>query len=590
MYKSICKCKKWGGGRMYISYMSIKNYRNFEFYEIELDSFNIIIGENDAGKSNLLEAMQLILSNNGIDYFAKALKISDLNKKSLDAFIDKVSVKSTELLELLKEKKDVKEFIDIVPVVEITLRFKEPKDAYEMALLDDWKNEDKGEIYYELKYIYEPNNYNDVLEYCANIANELKEKAGIGYPIELYDYKIISTNNNKKVDYKSMKNFMISAIKAERDSFSENESSKSNKLVCSMLEKNLSDNDRIAIFKSYQEFFDKVKSADSFKKVFENDAAKDIENLNNYLREIILSPNFPNTKNIFSNITLSYGSEFLYQKGLGKRNFIYMLFVFNYFNSYTQGFNTIFIEEPEAHLCVNNFNLILDFITKFLKHKNNSKIQVILTTHNQKAINKLKLNNAIVLSNNKAVSFKNVEKELVNYLAKRPNFDILKLLFANRVILVEGTSEEMFINTYLELLQDKISTIEVITIGQRGFRTFLDIWLKLNSTNLNKKIGIVRDYDNLENSKLEHDKYDKNYENIIVRTTELYTFENDLVNCNNNKNILSNYLNIKMDELEEELISDKADYMLKICDGMLNKEITVDPPKHILEVVQCLMD
>ena len=357
-----------------------------------------------------------------------------------------------------------------------------------------------------------------------------------------------------------------------------------------MLEKNLSANDRIAIFKSYQEFFDKIQSADSFKKVFENDAAKEIENLDNYLREIILAPNFPNTKNIFSNITLSYGSEFLYQKGLGKRNFIYMLFVFNYFNSYTHGFNTIFLEEPEAHLCVNNFNLILDFITKFLKHKNNSNIQVILTTHNQKAINKLKLNNAIVLSNDKAVSFKSVDKELVNYLAKRPNFDILKLLFANRVILVEGTSEEMFINTYIELLKDKISSIEVIAIGQRGFRTFLDIWLQLNSTNLKRKIGIVRDYDNLQKSKLDHDKYDEIYENIIVRTTELYTFENDLVNCNNNRKVLSDYLDINVDELEEKLISDKADYLLKICDGMLNGEITIDPPKHILEVVQCLME
>ena len=214
VYNNVCKCKKWGDG-MYISYMSIKNYRNFESFEIELNPFSIIIGENDAGKSNLLEAMQLILSNNSIDYFTKALKISDLNKKSLETFINKVSEKSAELLEALKEKKDLKEFINIVPVVEVTLRFKEPKDAYEMALLDEWKNEDKGEIFYELRYICEPNNYNDVLEYCANIANELKEKAGIGYPIELYDYKVISTNNNKKVDYKSMKNFMISAIKAE---------------------------------------------------------------------------------------------------------------------------------------------------------------------------------------------------------------------------------------------------------------------------------------------------------------------------------------------------------------------------------------
>ena len=39
---------------------------------------------------------------------------------------------------------------------------------------------------------------------------------------------------------------------------------------------------------------------------------------------------------------------------------------------------------------------------------------------------------------------------MVNYLAKRPNFDILKILFAKRLILVEGPTEEMFINTFLD--------------------------------------------------------------------------------------------------------------------------------------------
>jgi putative ATP-dependent endonuclease of OLD family len=575
---------------MYISYICIKNFRNFEFFEIKLNPFSIIIGENDAGKSNLLEAMQLVLSNNSIDYFSKALKISDLNKNALGTFILQIVDKSNDLLQALKEKKDVKEFIDLVPVVEITVRFTDPKEAYEMALLDDWKNEENGDMFYEIKYICEPIKYNDVLEYCAYMANELKDKAGIGYPIELYDYKIISTNNDKKVDYKSMKNFMISSIKAERDTFSENENNKSNKLISTMLEKNLSDNDRIAIFKSYQEFFEKIGSADSFKKVFDNDAAKEIENLDDHLSKIVLTPNFPNTKNIFSNIALSYGNEFLYQKGLGKRNFIYMLFVFSYFNSYTEGFNTIFLEEPEAHLCVNNFNLILDFITKFLKSKNNSRLQVILTTHNQKAINKLKLNNVIVLSKDKAISFKNVDKQLVNYLAKRPNFDILKLLFANRVILVEGPTEEMFINTYLETITHKISTIEVIAIGHRGFRTFLDIWLELNKSNTSRKIGIVRDYDNLENSKLEHDKYDETYENIIVRTTVGYTFENDFVNCNKNREVLGAFLDVTAEKLEDKLISDKAEYMMKICDGIINEEIIIDPPKHILEVVEWMIE
>ena len=39
---------------------------------------------------------------------------------------------------------------------------------------------------------------------------------------------------------------------------------------------------------------------------------------------------------------------------------------------------------------------------------------------------------------------------LGNGSLKGPNFDILKILFAKRLILVEGSTEEMFINTMLD--------------------------------------------------------------------------------------------------------------------------------------------
>ena len=68
--------------------------------------------------------------------------------------------------------------------------------------------------------------------------------------------------------------------------------------------------------------------------------------------------------------------------------------------------------------------------------------QTIISSHNPNIINKLEFKNVIAFSNNKAISFKDVDLKLVQYLSKRPNFDILKLLFSNRVILVEGTTEE----------------------------------------------------------------------------------------------------------------------------------------------------
>lgn len=48
---------------MYICKVAIENFRNFKTFEIKLKPFTVIIGENNIGKSNLLEAISLVLSD-----------------------------------------------------------------------------------------------------------------------------------------------------------------------------------------------------------------------------------------------------------------------------------------------------------------------------------------------------------------------------------------------------------------------------------------------------------------------------------------------------------------------------------------------
>ena len=48
---------------MYISKLTIENYRNFDDFEITLKPFTLIIGENNTGKTDLLNALGLIFSN-----------------------------------------------------------------------------------------------------------------------------------------------------------------------------------------------------------------------------------------------------------------------------------------------------------------------------------------------------------------------------------------------------------------------------------------------------------------------------------------------------------------------------------------------
>ena len=64
---------------MIIEKLTIENYRNFRSFEIELKRFNLIIGENNIGKTNLLNALGLIFSPDITFYQKRNLEVDDIN-------------------------------------------------------------------------------------------------------------------------------------------------------------------------------------------------------------------------------------------------------------------------------------------------------------------------------------------------------------------------------------------------------------------------------------------------------------------------------------------------------------------------------
>lgn len=65
---------------MYISNLKIANYRNFHgTFAINLQPFTLIIRENNIGKSNLLNAIGLVLSQDITMFKKRMLDIDDIN-------------------------------------------------------------------------------------------------------------------------------------------------------------------------------------------------------------------------------------------------------------------------------------------------------------------------------------------------------------------------------------------------------------------------------------------------------------------------------------------------------------------------------
>jgi putative ATP-dependent endonuclease of OLD family len=563
---------------MYIKKVTINNYRSFRFFEAELQKLTVVIGENDTGKTNFFTALSLPLSGNHIDFNQKRLGISDINKEAVIDFMTSVINNGADQLQKL-------------PKVTVTVEFADPKDGYETALLAKWLVSEGGKETYKIRYDFKPKDDTDVLKLVKKtlVGKSVDDINWFTLPVELYDYQIVSVNNEKPIAYSDLKHVSIYNISADRDDFSESSSMKSNSIFTKLLMNTLNDDDKSQINTAYSEFFSAIEETETFDKIIGTNP--DFDNYDSIVKQLECTPNLPNLKNILSNITLKYGNEFLYQKGLGQRNLIYILILFAYYKSCGDTFNLCCIEEPEAHLSVNNIRLVRDFIEKSSSNSS-SLVQTIISTHNPSIINKLKISNVLAFTGDKAISLSETPTKLVDYLRKRPNFDILKLLFSNKVILVEGPTEEMLICTYLSK-QTALNDIDIIAIGQRGYTTFLDIWLVLNKDNPTKKIGIIRDYDNSNKAQARHDAYDAAHANVTVRTTTNYTLEIDLVEANNNLVLLNGLFNMTGDvkEVSDHMINGKTARMLDVCDAMTDEEnpLAIELPAHIAQVIEAVL-
>ncbi|WP_417657990.1 ATP-dependent nuclease [Pseudidiomarina aestuarii] len=565
---------------MYIRTVEIENYRAFKSFEIRLSPLSLIIGENEAGKTNLFDALALPLKNNDISFNKKRLSVSDINREAIKDFYQAI----------IKGKED-DEIKALIPKVRVEVEFTEPKNIIEEGVIGKWIIGEEADDSYKIRYDFRPKDADHFVKTAKELLEgikDIKDTRWFNLPIELYDYNVTQSNNGLKVSYSDLRLIAINSINAERDDFAESSTQKSNDILTKMLISSLEDSDKAKINSAYTSFFDEIESTETFKKIVT--PAPDFENFfDEIVDKLECIPNLPNLKSILSNITLKSGESYLYQRGLGYRNLVYIYLLFEFFKGNRNALNLCCIEEPEAHLSVNNLRFASDFIYKSTQ-KGGSSLQAVISSHSPQIINKLELTNVIVLSGNEAVHLTDSNMHLTNYLRKRPNFDILKLLLSNKTVLVEGTTEEMLINAILYRDNGNVSSLEVISIEQTGFTTFMDVWLQVNRSNTKKKLSIIRDYDENDTTKSKHEEYDTNNANIRVRTTTKYTLEDDLAAADGNLSRLNKLFKKNYNTPEEMAVflkKSKAERMLKVADSILDEE-NKDPiklPKHIQEAL-----
>lgn len=150
--------------------------------------------------------------------------------------------------------------------------------------------------------------------------------------------------------------------------------------------------------------------------------------------------------------------------------------------------NLILLEEPENHLSHSKLNQLI----RDLKSDRDGK-QILISTHSSFVANKLGLENLILLNNCKTIRLNDLSDETQRFFEKLSGYDTLRLILCDHAILVEGDSDELIVQKAFMINNNGCLPIEkgvdVISVGT-SFLRFLEIAEKIE-----KKTTVVTDND-----------------------------------------------------------------------------------------------
>lgn len=185
--------------------------------------------------------------------------------------------------------------------------------------------------------------------------------------------------------------------------------------------------------------------------------------------------------------------------GLGTLNRLYMAVELLHLRKENwDGVRVCLIEELEAHL---HPQAQLKVIEKLRGEK---YVQFILTTHSPNLASQVPLESLIICKNNKAFPMGGNQTKLdgENYKYLERFLDVTKsnLFFAKGVIIVEGWSEQLLIPAIAKKLEYDLTKQEVsiVNVGSTAYLHFAKIFLRNDDTKMGIPVAIVADLDKRE--------------------------------------------------------------------------------------------
>ena len=257
--------------------------------------------------------------------------------------------------------------------------------------------------------------------------------------------------------------------------------------------------------------------------------------------------------------------------------------------------NVILMEEPENHLSYVNMRQMLSEILS------NSESQMIITTHSSMIATGLNLINVIWLAEDKIKNLNDVPVDVAEFFKKAVNNDFLALLLSKKIILVEGATEYMMIPfLYRQFIGNDIEYdgISVISCNGISYQHYLKI-----SEKVGNKVAVITDNDGYDSRILNAIEFNEknNKQHIFMgESVAEWTWEKCLYdeNVQTIKSIIkiekdadykinkSNFNYDNLDKVLRKMLLNKVDSAYQII--MSNKHINI--PNYVKEALKWIRE
>lgn len=447
---------------MYIKKVKIRNFKCFkEDFTLGLrNGINVLVGDNDSGKSTILEAINLALSGLFHGRFLRnELSEHLFNKDAVEAYIRAPGKGLPSIL--------IELYLDGEGVEKYKGDGNSEKDSGAAGIKFEVRFDEQYQTEYE----------------------ELVNGGVSGLPIEYYEI-VIESFARERLTTRG-----ISLSTAFIDSSGARYQNGSDAYVSRIVKDFLDEKELVALAKVHREMADAFKDSKDVEEV-----NKKIREANSLLseRELSLAVDMASRSAWESNLITCIDRIPFQYIGKGEQSLAKIAIALAHKKA--QSANVLLIEEPENHLSHSRLNLLIELLLKDRDGK-----QIIVTTHSSFVANKSDLKHLIMLHEGKTVRFDDLNPDTRGFFQKLAGYDTLRLLLCKKAILVEGDSDELVVQKAYCDKHGKLpiaDAIDVISVGI-SFLRFLEIADKLG-----KPVAVVTDNDgNVEALQKKYAKY-----------------------------------------------------------------------------------